>query len=215
MAGTDRREAGRRLAETLRRQRWGDPPVVLAVSPGAAPVAFEIARALHSELDILEVRPFSAKGREIGAVASGGVRVVHADVRDALGISDEAVEEAAQPILDEIHRREHTWRQHHPRPELGGRTVVLVADVVGPDARVDSATLVARVMGAAQVVVATPVGASALLRQLRDDADAVFCLAETDETADLDELLAGDVPDDTQLREMLQRAEEWRAPVVV
>jgi predicted phosphoribosyltransferase len=215
MAGTERRDAGRRLAEELRAVRWGDPPLVLAISPGAAPVAFEIARALHAELDLLEVRPFEVGGREIGAVASGGVRVVHADVKDALGVDDDAVEASAAAVLEDIRRREHGWRRRHPRATMGGRTAILVTDIVGPDARMDAAVLVARVMGAAQVVAAAAVGASALVRQLRDDADGLFCLAQTDDTADLDTMLGGEPPDDDALRELLERAEEWRAPVPV
>ncbi|MFZ5478735.1 MAG: phosphoribosyltransferase [Myxococcota bacterium] len=206
----DRTEAGRRLANTLAARGWAEPPVVLAISPGGATVGFEIARALHAELDLFEVRPFAARGREVGEVASGGVRVVHADVRDALKLSDEEVDDAAAPVAEQIHRREHGWRRRHPRASLAGRAVVLVTDVIGPDARADAAVMVARATGARQVVFAAAVGLPATLAQLREDADDVVCLEEADDLR-----LAGDPPGDEALRALLERAEEWRAPMTV
>ena len=216
MTLVDRAEAGRTLAAELGKMGFSEPPLVLAIAPAAVPVAFEVARALQSELDILEVQSFFARGRahrELGLVAGDGMRVVHGQVQASLGLSDEAVAEAAGAVAADIHAREHSWRRRHPRPTFGGRTVVLVADEAGDDARVDGAVLIARALGAAVVTVATPSGLRVTLEQVRADADNVVCLAEEADRASLP--AAGPAPDDATVRTLLERAEEWRAPVPV
>ncbi len=217
MQFSDRAQAGHALAERVQALGFTEPPVVLAITPGAVPVAFEVAHALHAELDLLEVRPFAARGqpdRELGIVASGGIRVVHGQVQSALNLSDEAVAEASAQAAGEIHTREHQWRRRHPRPTLSGRPVVFVTDVAGPDARLDGAVLIARSLGAARVIAAATVGLGSTVDQVRADADEVVVLNEVDDAKALASL-GWQAPDDAEVRTLLERAEEWRAPVLV
>lgn len=219
MANVDRAEAGRSLGEKVAALGFTEPPLVLAIGPGAVPVAFEVARALHdrAELDVFEVRPFSPRGRnvELGLVASGGVRVVHGQVQASLNLPDEAVAEAAQQVVEKIHQHESKWRLFHARPQLAGRAVVWVADIAGRDARLDGAVLIARALGASRVVAATVYGLTPTLEQVRADADTVVCLHEEHDPAALVGAFSGAAPSEDEVRALLERADEWRAPVPV
>jgi putative phosphoribosyl transferase len=218
MTFTDRTEAGHRLASLLAGRVWHEPPTVLALGPGGAPIAFEIARVLHAELDLFQVRPFSAGAgnQELGAVASGGVRVIHAKLRDDLGVSDDEIRQVTDRVADEIQRSEQGWRSRHPRTDLTNHVVLLVDDHIGPDTRMDAAVMVAKVMGARRVIAVAPIGMRGTLEQVGADANEVVCLVEVADAAGLDAAYAAlELPDDTALRDLLERAEEWRAPMVV
>ncbi len=219
MTFSDRAEAGHRLATLLAGRAWTEPPTVLALGPGGAPIAFEVARELGAELDLFQVRTFRAPGsddRELGAVASGGVRVVHAKLRDDLGLSEEEVRSISDGVADRIRRDEQAWRSRRSRTELVGQEVLLVDDRIGPDTRMDAAVMVARVMGARRVIAVAPVGLRDTVAQVRADADEVVCLGEVEDAGGLATAYAeGGVPDEAGLRELLERAEQWLAPIGV
>jgi putative phosphoribosyl transferase len=219
MTFSDRTEAGHRLATVLASRVWYEPPIVLALGPEGAPIAFEIASALRAELDLFQVRPFAVPGfgeREVGAVASGGMRVIHAKVRDDLGISDDAIRDVTERIGEEIRRDEQPWRARHTRADFAGHVVLLVDDRIGPDTRMDAAAMVARMMGARRVIAAAPIGLRASVEQAQADADEVVCLAEVaDRTAMNDAYADRAAPGTAELRGLLERAEEWRAPMIV
>jgi putative phosphoribosyl transferase len=174
----DRRDAGRLLAERLSRYVGRDDLVVLALPRGGVPVAFEVARVLRAPLDVFVVRKLGVPGHAelaLGAVASGGVRVLNEDVVAALGLDEEAIEGIAERELAEVERRERVYRGERPPPELRGKVAILVDDGLATGASMRAAALAARKLGPQQVVVAVPVAADQTCNEFRDDVDEVVC----------------------------------------
>ena len=176
----DRRDAGRQLAKALKAYA-GDPSVlVLALPRGGVPVAYEVARTLHAPLDIYVVRKLGAPGhRELamGAIAIGGVRVLNADVIEALGISPTVVDFVAARELVELERQQRTYRGDAPFPDLGGRTVIVVDDGLATGSTMRAAVRALRHSKPKQIVIAVPVGAQDTVKNLREEAEVV-CLNE-------------------------------------
>ncbi len=176
----DRREAGRILGETLVRDgtvRQGDT-VVLALPRGGVPVGYEVAVALNAPLAVFIVRKLGVPGhRELamGAIASGGVRVLNDDVVQMLAIPRDAIERVAQEELAELARRE---RQYGPGgiPPIAGRDVLLVDDGLATGSTMRAAVRAVRKLGPRQIVVAVPVAAADTCDQLSREADKVVCL---------------------------------------
>ena len=137
----DRAEAGRRLAAMLPHLR-GKNAIVLGLPRGGLPVAYEVAHALHAPLDVLNVRKLGVPWQEelaMGALATGGVRVLNNDVIMAAGITKTALEEATALQRLELDRRERLYRSGRAAPDLHGRTVVLVDDGIATGATVRAA----------------------------------------------------------------------------
>src|SRR6184192_124375 len=127
----NRTEAGRLLAEKLEKYAGRDDVIVLGLPRGGVPVAYEVARALHVPLDVFIVRKLGVPGFEelaVGAIASGGVRVLNEDVARALPNADEIIESVTQREMIELQRREQSYRDGRPAPELRGKTIILVDD---------------------------------------------------------------------------------------
>src|SRR5437588_10483900 len=127
----DRREAGRALAGLLERYRGRDDVVVLALPRGGVPVAYEVARAVGAPLDVYLVRKLGVPGHEelaMGAIATGGVRVLNEAVVDALHIPPATIDAVAAAEQRELARRERLYRGTRPAPDVRGRTVILVDD---------------------------------------------------------------------------------------
>src|SRR3989442_10772011 len=126
----DRAEAGRVLAEKLKPLAGNPNVVVLALPRGGVPVAYEIARRLGAPLDVFVVRKLGVPGHEelaMGALASGGVRVLNEDLISELGIPDRVIEAATNREQNALDRRERAYRGPRPLPDLGGRTGGLAA----------------------------------------------------------------------------------------
>src|SRR5437762_6302047 len=126
----DRADAGRKLAQHVARRLSGNA-LVLALPRGGVPVGFELARALHAELDVFVVRKLGAPGHEelaIGAIASGGTRVLNEHVVREFGLDEAAIARAAATEQEELERREHAYRGDRGPVEVDGRTVILVDD---------------------------------------------------------------------------------------
>ncbi|HEY3186334.1 MAG TPA: phosphoribosyltransferase [Solirubrobacteraceae bacterium] len=175
----DRREAGRLLAEQLRGHAGRDDVLVLGLPRGGVPVAFELARALDAPLDVFVVRKLGLPGREelaLGAIASGGTRVVNAPVVEALGISPETIAEIEGRERRELDRRERAYRGGRPPPDLAGRTVILVDDGLATGSTMRAAVQAARHHDPAKVVVAVPVASPDTCDDLRREADELLCL---------------------------------------
>src|SRR5215469_9317918 len=136
----NRIEAGRRLAEKLEKYAGRDDVIVLGLPRGGVPVAYEVAQALRVPLDVFIVRKLGVPGFEelaAGAIASGGVRVLNEDVTRALPNADEIIEMVTERETAEVERREQSYRDGRPAPELKGRTVILIDDglATGPTMR--------------------------------------------------------------------------------
>src|SRR5215510_410904 len=130
-AFTDRRHAGRVLASRLMKYAGRNDVMVLALPRGGVPVAYEVASALSAPMDVFLVRKLGTPGhRELamGAIASGGVRVVNADVVQWYGISEAAIDRIAREEQEELERRERAYRDDRPAPDLANKIVVLIDD---------------------------------------------------------------------------------------
>ena len=168
------------LAARLRRYA-GDPNVtVLGLPRGGVPVAYEVARTLEVPLDIFVVRKLGVPGhRELamGAIASGGVRVLNPDVITALHIDGPVIDAVAAQELKELERQEHSLRSDLPFPDLRGRTVIVVDDGLATGSTMRAAVRALRQMRTQRIVVAAPVGAEETCRSLRREVDEVICLS--------------------------------------
>lgn len=176
----DRREAGQVLADQLR--DYGGRPglLVLALPRGGVPVGWEVARALGAPLDVFLVRKLGVPGHEelaMGAIASGGVRVLNEQVIRSLGVPEHAISEVAAQEQRELQRRERAYRGDRPQPEVRGRTVILVDDGLATGSTMRAAAQALRAQAPGELVVAVPVAARETCDQFRDEdeVDAVVC----------------------------------------
>lgn len=127
----DRADAGRRLARALEQYAGRGDVIVLALPRGGVPVGFEVANALGVPLDVFVVRKLGVPGHEelaMGAVASGGVRWLNEDLVARLGFTSDELDALAAREEAELARRERLYRGDRPRPEIAGRTAILVDD---------------------------------------------------------------------------------------
>lgn len=176
----DRLEAGRLLAEKLHEYANRGDVVVLALPRGGVPVGFEVARALNAPLDVFVVRKLGVPGREelaMGAIASGGVRVVNQDVVQELGIPEEVIESVAAKEVEEVERREREYRNGRGAVNVGGRIVILVDDGLATGSSMRVAVAAIRKKQPAQIIAAVPVGSSDTCTDLESVADKVVCAA--------------------------------------
>lgn len=174
----NRRQAGIRLAEHLAALAGRNDVVVLALPRGGVPVGFEVARALEAPLDIFVVRKLGVPGHEelaMGAVASGGVRVLNDAVLASLEISPEAIDHVTVLEQAELARRETAYRAGRPPLPITGKVVVLVDDGLATGSTMQAAVHAARKLEPARIVVAVPVGARESCEALRAIADEVVC----------------------------------------
>ena len=174
----DRTEAGRLLAQKLREYANRDDVVVLALPRGGVPVAYEVANTLNVPLDIFLVRKLGLPGNEelaMGAIASGGVRVLNEEVVRALNIPDEIVDEVAEKEERELERREREYRGGRPPVDVRGRTAILIDDGLATGSSMRAAALALRNNQPAQIVVAVPVGAPSTCAEFESEVDKVVC----------------------------------------
>lgn len=176
----NRAEAGRQLAELLRRVDLVDP-LVLALPRGGVPVAFEIAAALGAPLEVFVARKVGAPGRPelgIGAIAEGGAQVADRAALRALGVSERHFESLVERERRELQRRARRYRGDRDLPELTGRDVVLVDDGLATGVTAEAALLALRDRGPRRVLLAVPACSPATAARLRGLADAVVCVVE-------------------------------------
>jgi predicted phosphoribosyltransferase len=175
----DRVEAGELLAERLAAYAHRDDVAVLALPRGGVPIAHEIARVLGVPFDVFVVRKLGVPGHEelaMGAIASGGARVINHDVVNALGIPANVIEAVAQREQIELDRRERLYRGTRSPLHLVNKTVILVDDGLATGSTMRAAVMAARQRQPARVVVAVPVGAPTTCADLSREADDVVCL---------------------------------------
>jgi predicted phosphoribosyltransferase len=174
----DRRDAGRYLATKLSDYADRSDVLVLALPRGGVPVGYEVAQALHAPLDVFLVRKLGVPGHEelaMGAIATGGVRVVNQQLVQALGISPAAVEAVVAREQQELERRERAYRDDRPPPDVRGRTCILVDDGLATGSTMRAAVAALRCESAASIVVAVPVAPLETCEELQADADRIVC----------------------------------------
>ncbi|HEY2944930.1 MAG TPA: phosphoribosyltransferase [Vicinamibacteria bacterium] len=208
----DRAHAGAELARRLTKYRGRDDVLVLGLPRGGIPVAYEVARELAAPLDVFLVRKLGVPGHEelaMGAIASGGVRVLNPSVVRALGIPPDVIERVAAAEQRELERREALYRPGQPPPEVQGRTVILVDDGLATGSTMRAAVAALRPQGVRRIVVAVPVAAAETCAELRDDVDEIVC-AETPEPFFAVGRFYDDFSQtsDEEVRDLLERADQ-------
>jgi predicted phosphoribosyltransferase len=179
----DRRDAGRRLADKLGAYANRTDVIVLALPRGGVPVGFEVASALGVPLDVFIVRKLGLPGQEelaIGAIATGGVRVLDRDLIRVARVSDADVERVTVAEQAELERRERQYRGDRPFPDVRNKTVILVDDGLATGSSMRAGVQALRQEGAGRIVVAVPVAAPETCDAFREIADDIIC-AETPE----------------------------------
>jgi predicted phosphoribosyltransferase len=174
----DRHDAGVVLADRLTQFVGRDDVVVLALPRGGVPVGYEVARALGVPLDVFVVRKLGLPRHPefaMGAIASGGVRVLNEDVLGSTAVSQAAIDAVTRTEQLELERRERAYRDGRPLVPIDGRVVVLVDDGLATGATMRAAVLAVRRLRPTRVVVAVPVGAWETCEDLRAVADEVVC----------------------------------------
>jgi len=174
----DRHEAGRVLATRLLAYANRPDVLVLALPRGGVPVGFEVAHALKAPLDVFLVRKLGVPGHEelaMGALASGGVRVLNEDVVRQLRIPDAVIDAVAREEQRELERRDRLYRDGRPPIDVRGRTVILVDDGLATGSTMRAAILALRRQHPAAIVVAVPVAAATTCAEFASEVDDVVC----------------------------------------
>jgi putative phosphoribosyl transferase len=177
----DRADAGRALAADLAGFAGRTDVIVLALPRGGVPVAFEVARALGAPLDVFLVRKLGLPGHEelaMGAIASGGVRLINEDVVRAYQVTEAEIDAVVEAEERELQRRERSYRDGGALPSLEGRTVILIDDGLATGASMRAAVLALREESPAQIIVAVPVASPETCDEFRGLVDEIVC-AET------------------------------------
>lgn len=175
----DREDAGRQLAARLSHYAGRKDVVVLALPRGGVPVGYEVARALDAPFDLLMVRKLGLPGQEelaMGAIASGGVRVLNDELVRMAGVPPIVIERIANEEKRELERREREYRGDRAPLEVEGRTVILVDDGVATGSTLRAAVAALRSRNPARIVVAVPTAAFSACEKLAEVADEVVCL---------------------------------------
>ena len=180
MVFSNRTEAGRLLAKSLARYAKRNDVVVLGIPRGGVPVAREVAECLQAPLDIFVLRKLGVPGHEelaFGAIASGGVRFLDAEIIEGLGISDAAIELITERERKELERREAAYRGTRPPLRLEGRTVIVVDDGIATGSSMKAGIKALRELKPARLVIAVPVAPASTCERLRPEVDELVCIA--------------------------------------
>jgi putative phosphoribosyl transferase len=212
----DRYEAGRFLAARLKHLAHRPDAVVLALPRGGVPIGYEVARVLNAPLDVFVVRKLGVPGQEelaMGAIASGGVRVLNQKVIEALEIHTTVIDEVAAREESELQRQERTYRDGQPPLDAQGRTVILVDDGLATGSSMRVAATALRNRQPAQIVVAVPVASPDTCAEFVAEVDEVICAA-TPEPFWAVGAWYGDFSQtsDEEVRDLLRRAAGFPAP---
>jgi putative phosphoribosyl transferase len=179
----NRADAGRALAERLGRYRGNAGVRVLGLPRGGIPVAFEVAQALEAPLDVFVVRKLGVPGHEelaMGAIASGGIRILNRDVVSSLGIDAATIDRVAVTEKAELERRETAYRGGRPPADVTGKTVILVDDGLATGSTMRAAVAAIREQRPEKVVVAVPVAAPQTRDEFAREVDEIVCVATPD-----------------------------------
>ena len=175
----NREQAGRMLADRLKHYSNRSDVVVLALPRGGVPVGVEVASALRAPLDVFVVRKLGAPGQPelaMGAIASGGVRVLNDEVVQVLNLTDDAINRVAQTEQQELERRERLYRADGPSPNLTDQVVILVDDGLATGSTMRAAVKAVRQHGPARIVVAVPTAAAETCEDFKSEVDEIVCV---------------------------------------
>jgi putative phosphoribosyl transferase len=208
----NRAHAGQVLATLLAEYADRDDVVVLALPRGGVPVAFEIAQALHVPLDVFLVRKLGLPGQEelaMGAIATGGVRVLNNEVVEYLGISDSVIDAVAQVEQQELERRERIYRGTRQPPDVRGHTVILVDDGLATGSTMRAAIAALRQQQPARIIVAVPVAAASTCQEMQREVDRIICAATPEPFYGVGQWYEDfSQTTDQEVRDLLERAAE-------
>ncbi len=180
----DREEAGRMLAEKLRRYAGDPSALVLGLPRGGVVTAYEVAAALDLPLDVVVVRKLGTPGQQelaMGAIARGGIRVLNEDVVRALRIPQSKIDEAAKREEPELERREKLFRGDRPPLALANRTVIVVDDGLATGSTMLVAIQCIRAQKPSGIVMAVPVAPPRTRERFRSEVDELICLSSPEE----------------------------------
>lgn len=174
----NRQDAGQKLAEKLTGYAGRDDVLILALPRGGVPVAFEAAQKLDAPMDVFLVRKLGVPGQEelaMGAIASGGVRVLNESVVVPLNIPDKVIDAVAEKEQRELERREKAYRADLPSLEVTGKTVILIDDGLATGATMRAAAVALKQQNLQQLVVAVPVASPETCAEFREEVDVIVC----------------------------------------
>ena len=212
----NRSEAGRFLAQKLGEYTNNADVVVLALPRGGVPVAFEVATALKAPLDIFVVRKLGVPGYNelaMGAIATGGTRILNSKVVDYLDISDETIEAVAKREQRELERRERLYRGTRPPLDLRGRTLIIIDDGMATGSTMRAAVRALKQQQPKKIIVAVPVGARETCESFTKEVDTMCVCAITPEPFDGVGLWYRDFnqTSDEEVRQLLERVAEGQS----
>lgn len=175
----DRVDAGRRLADALDDYEGGDDVVVYGLPRGGVPVAAEVARALDAPLDVLIVRKLGVPGQPelaMGAVASGGVRVLNDEILRQIHVSHDQIDRISEEQRHEVRKREERLRGDADVPDVKGKTALVIDDGIATGSTMRASVEALRELGPEKVAVAVPVASHGACEDMEEVADDVVCL---------------------------------------
>ncbi|ALB42031.1 MULTISPECIES: phosphoribosyltransferase [unclassified Anabaena] len=175
----NRTQAGKLLAAQLTEYANRADVLVLGLPRGGVPVAYEVAKELDAPLDVCLVRKLGVPGHKelaMGAIATGGVRVINENVVDWLRISPETINQVAAIEMRELDRRSHTYRGNRPLLKVKNHTIILVDDGIATGATIRAAIATLKKQQPGKLVVAVPVAAASTCEELQAEVDQVVCV---------------------------------------
>jgi putative phosphoribosyl transferase len=214
----DRIQAGRRLSKKLAFYADSSDVIILALPRGGVPVGYEVAKALHAPLDVFVVRKLGAPGQEelaMGAIATGGVRVINEEVVRLLHIQQGAIDSVAAKETQELLRRNRLYRGTRPPPDVKDRTIILVDDGLATGSTMRAAVAALRQQEPKRIVVAVPVAAGQTCHELSAEVDELICCFEPDPFYSVGFWYEDfSQASDDSIRELIDRAARDPAPAV-
>ncbi len=209
----NRTEAGRELATMLHGLKNQNDVIVLGLPRGGIPVAFEVAKALRTPLDVFTVRKIGVPENPeyaLGAVASGGVTTVDWSLAERLGVRDAALGEIMASEREELQRREQLYRGDRGPMKVAGKTIVVVDDGLATGSTMRAAIAALRTLEPAFIVVAVPVASREAAAAMRQEADAFLCACLPVELYSVGQWYEDfSQTTDAEVLDLLRRAEVW------